>query len=359
MIILFYLLLGLVTLLIIGLIIFTPLLMEYIPFLKYSKKGEEVNIFYAVVIHSIIIVLLVTPLIKMYANIQRDYATEYLNNIRNRQAEIPIIYKKLLEDRSPDLGKAYQYVLSERLIIDEFNKKITIIKRPLKNHQFFIDKILSHLKMVDDQLYSLKGLLETSAVTFNQTSKFDDSLYTNVKAYIEQIEHNKGYINYLLTSNVKNAKNFLTQPNNYLPFRNRYPITKQNYQYIISFLLHEYPKLVNSLDKITTRLNKIDKKIRKLEQMLLITSKKQKKVIETSINTWLQFDDYSRQQFFKILYALETEYVVKQMGMLDTAPSLKALKKAIPSMIKYYSTDIERRWDKIEQDTDFSKLSKY
>jgi hypothetical protein len=76
-----------------------------------------------------------------------------------------------------------------------------------------------------------------------------------------------------------------------------------------------------------------------------------RKVVNRVLSRWGNTKKYAHKRLFKVLYALETEYVLREMGLDKTHPAMQRLSRSIPDRLQRYSEDVRRQWENSNQNS--------
>jgi hypothetical protein len=325
---LFYLYILVVVLTIATLLLIAPILMEKLPW------ANEKKVLTILPVYLFFIPLAIISIWKF-----QDWKGQYEN--RTGHAKISMQYRDFLENKYPQLGEAYQRVIADHYMLSEHLHYSNRDPITLANHSAFIKEITQRWQMVLDQLKTLKKMIEAQARRPNDSPNAALILTKNVNFYFEQIKNSKKYIELLMRQHTATTILFLTDPNSNSP---HFPIEQKNYEHIIHFFLSRYNDDDNNL---IVPLNLIIQTIHQSNQIIKLLNQKlkQRKLYSHSIITevlkaWKHTKYYSHARLFKILYSLETEYVLQRMHMQDSHPDMQKLQLAINTSIQSYSHDV-------------------
>lgn len=337
--VLFYLYVLFIILAIAALLFATPPIIERLPWLK--EKSTDEKVLWSLPIHTILIILAVVSVWK-FQHWRTDYA------VRTGHADIAGEYHDFLVDEYPKLGKAYQRVLADKFMVDEHIAKIANFPRSLANHYQFVMDISNRWQMISDQLENLKGIIETKAGSHEDSYKTAIDLTDEIDASFQRIYRSKQRISDDMDEHVERSIRFLTNPR---LNDNHYPVSKKNYDQLISFFLSEHSGSIDQLNLITQTILASNTTMGLLRNRLNQRNVPRRKMVYRILRAWDQTKKFARERLFKILYALETEYVLKRLGMEEDNPVMQRLTLAIPETIQRYSVDVFMKWQSVNQDS--------
>jgi len=324
---LFYLYILVVALTIVTLLLITPILMEKLPWTNEKKVLTILPLY-----------LFFIPLAVISIWKFQDWKVQ--EEIRTGHAKISTEYRDFLENKYPQLGKNYQRVLADHYILKEDLHHMHRNPVILSNHMVFIKDITQRRLMILDQLKHLKNMLEIQALRPDNSSNAALILEDHVDFYLTEIKRSEKLIEISMRQHVSNSVHFLNDP------RSRslhYPINKQNYDDIINFFLKRYGhnnNLIDSLDVIVQTIHQSKLIIQQLSHKLSQRKLYESATIRAARKAWQQTYSHSHNRLFKILYSLETEYVLQSMKMQENHPSMQKLHAAINQAIPNYSREI-------------------
>jgi hypothetical protein len=325
---LFFLYILVVVLTIAALLLITPILMEKLPWTNDKK------VLAALPVHLMLLILAIMSVWKF-----QDWKIQY--EIRTGHAQISIQYRDFLENQAPQLGIAYRKIIADRYMLEEYLFNTIHFQVSLSNHQTFINKNTQRWQMVLDQLKDLQTRIEAQAVRHQDLPAATVVLTQDINIGFQQIRHNKYLIEQSMNQHAFASIRFLIDPAITAP---HYPISKKNYQRIISFFLSKYDTLIDPLNLMTQTIYTSNLTIEQLRHKLKQKRLRNRSVIKDVFKAWKHTKHYTYTRLFKVLYALETEYVLQRMGMQESHPTMRKLQEAISHSISLYSKDINALW---------------
>ena len=323
---LFYLYILVVILTIATLLLITPILTAKLPWANDQKVLTILPLY-----------LFFIPLAVISVWKFQDWKIQY--EIRTGHAKISTPYRDFLKNKYPRIGEAYQKVLADRYMLDEHLYNTNRFPVTLHNQQKFIQEITQRWHMVLDQLTMLQKMIEVQALQTHDSPNSVSILIQNINFYSKQIQNNKQRIGLAMRQHAAISMGFLTD----VSAKNKlYSIDKQNYEHIIRFFLSRYDGLIIPLNLITQTIHQANATISQLSNKLSQRNLYNRAIIVKVLTAWKDTKDYSYTRLFKILYALESQYVLLRMGMKDNHPSMQKLQQTINNSIQSYSQDVEK-----------------
>lgn len=333
---------------VIALLYVTPMLMEKVSWLKEKSVDEKVLVILPV--HLILIILAVTSVWKLQLW-KADYDTrQYYEQIRTGNAPIPKQYASFLVDNYPDVGRDYQRIVAEEFIIVERLKSMRSFRKSLVNQDKFINNVIGRWGMMLDQLGNLRATIETRLKVEKKSELILEQTYAQIKQEIKEtyidVLINRKRIEDLMKQYAAKSIGFLKNPVLGDPGHPVSSLTEKNYYRVISFFLSEYSELIDPLDLIIKKIKESNLVITNLKRQIKANKIKasntaQQGVINDVLFEWEYANEYAHLRLLKILYALETESVLREMGMGGQHPLMEKLKQEIPKTIKKYSQDVD------------------
>ena len=323
---LFYLYILVVILTIATLLLITPILTAKLPWANDQKVLTILPLY-----------LFFIPLAVISVWKFQDWKIQY--EIRTGHAKIGTQYQDFLENKYPQLGEAYQRVIADHYMLDEHLYNTNRFPVTLHNQQKFIQKITQRWYMVLDQLKMLQKMIEVQALQTQDAPNTVLMLTQNINYYFKQIQNNKKRIGLAMRQHAAISMGFLTDVT---AKSDHYPIDQQNYEHIIRFFLSRYDGLIIPLNLITQTIHQANATINQLSNKLSQKKLYNRAIITEVLKAWKDTKNYSYTRLFKILYALESQYVLLRMGMEESHPSMQKLQQAINNSIQSYSQDVKK-----------------
>lgn len=336
---LFYLYVLFIILAILALLFATPPIIERFAWLKDKSSDEKVLV--SLPIHLILIILAVVSVWKF-----QYWRIDY--EIRSGHAPIEKVYRNLLVKKYPELGATYQRIIAEKFLVDQHVSKMSRFQHSLNNHYKFITDHTRRLQMVSDQLKNLRSIIETKAKSHKNTHDAAKELSKEIKVSVKRIYQNKKRINDLITEHARRSIRFLTHPELNDP---HYPVSQKNYDRLISFFLSEHSDRIDQLNLITQTIITSNVTMKQLKDKLAQRGLQRRQTVYDVLYAWGYTKKYARVRLFKILYALETEYVLQAMGISDEVPIMKQLHSATSKTIQDYSEDVLKKFKEVNRDS--------
>lgn len=346
----------LVILAVIALLYFTPKLIENAPWLSWLKsKTDDQKVLTILPVHIILIILAVTSVWK-FQLWKIHYEKQSLHEqIIEGNAPIEKPYYNFIVRQYPDIGEEYRRISSEIMIINDRLKRMDSFKKSLKNQQRFINNITGHWEMMADQLGMLKASIETKSKAEKKSKQIAEQIHSDLKQEISQtyaqVLSTRLHIESLMKKHASISIRFLNEPMLDEPGYSVFPLKKDNYYRVISFFLSEHSELISPLDSITQTIRKTTGIIANLKQQLKAKHIKRKDVAKTALLEWEDTKKYAHLRLLKILYAVETEYLLQEMGMETQHPIMKKLHDEIKQMIPYYAQEVQSQWLDTQNDS--------
>ena len=339
---LFYLYIVVVVLTIATLLLITPILMEKLPW-KNDKKVLTILPLY----------LFFIPLAVISIWKFQDWKVDY--ETRTGHAKISTKYQNFLEYKYPQLGKMYQKVIADHFILQEHLRHTYYQSATLKNHAAFIKNITQRRRMILDQLVQLRQMLEKEALRKNDSPNAAAVLKNHIDFYLKKKKKNRASIQRLMHQHAENSIRFLSNPRSSVT---HYPINKQNYEQIIHFFVSRFDddesNLIALLDVIVQTIYRSKQIIQQLSKKLAQKKLRNRAIIREVLQAWQGIHRYSYHRLFKILYALEAEYVLQKMNLQKNHSSMQQLHTAINQAIPYYSQNVSAFLVEVEQSNNLS-----
>ena len=159
--------------------------------------------------------------------------------------------------------------------------------------------------------------------------------------FFADIKNNKKLIEQLMQQQAAASIRFLNDPRLNTP---HYPINKQNYEHIIRFFLSRYDNddnhLITSLNMIVQTIHQSKRIVQQLSYKLAQKKLYNRAIVGEVLKAWQHTHRYSYKRLFRILYSLETEYILQRMEMQAGHPSMQQLQSAINQAIQHYSHEV-------------------
>ena len=253
----------------------------------------------------------------------------------------------LLVKQYPKLGVTYQRIIAEKYLVDQHVAKISHFQYSLDNHYKFINDHTQRWVMVSDQLKNLRSIIETKAENHKKAHDAAKELSEEIKRSVKRVYQNKRRINNLMTEHARRSIRFLIHPELDDP---HYAVSQKNYDRLISFFLSEHSDRIDQLNLITQTIIASNITMKRLKDKLAQRGLQRRQTVYDVLYAWGHTKKYARVRLFKILYALETEYVLQTMGVPDDALIMRQLHSATSKTIQDYSNDVLKSWKRVSKD---------
>jgi hypothetical protein len=325
---LFFFYILLIILSILGAFLLTPIFAERLR--KKLAWTPEQKILAMLPLHLIFISLAISSVWKF-----QDWKLDY--EIRTGHAQIGEPYRDFLENRSPELGKIYQKLIADQYLLEAHLSKMRYLQLYLDNHRNFIHKANLRWQMVLDQVKALQVMIEKQTQRPNDSSAIISALRLSIEKELQALRSKKVSIVEDMNQQAYLSIYFLKNPD-----RNStdYPISEKNYALIINFFISKHDTLTNDLGAIIQAVYSSQDTINRLSRGFTTRNESKHRLIKDVLKEWKNSNYHIRKRLFRILYALETEYVLHKIGMGYEHTSVLKLQQGIEQFIPYYAKNI-------------------